>query len=72
MKFKKYPMNRNFMKLVSIRTYNCRQVTEQEIVIKMQSSLVVRKHDIEKNTDEYLTYNNPHFSSVLRENTEFS
>lgn len=48
MKFKKYPMNRNFMKLVSIRTYNCRQVTEQEIVIKMQSSLVVRKHDIEK------------------------
>ena len=71
MKFKKYPMNRNSMKLVSIRTHNCRQVTEQEIVIKMQSSLVVRKHDIEKNTDEYLTYNNPHFSDVLRENIEF-
>lgn len=66
----RYPMSRNSMELVSVRPQKRQQITEHEIVVKMQSSLIVRKHNVEDNTDIYYTHDQPGFAETLKENVE--
>ena len=69
-RFKTYPMNNNSMKLVSIRTQNRKEIEDSEIVVRMQSPLIARRHNAEDNMDTYYTYDNTEFSDVLRENAQ--
>lgn len=68
MKHKKYPMNGNSMRLVSIYMQKLNEIKENEIVIKMQSPLIVRNHDSEKNQDTYYTCCSDGFEQALKEN----
>lgn len=68
MKFKKYPMNENTMTLISIHMQQMNEIKENEIVIKMQSPLIVRNHNSEDNTDIYYTCETEGFEKALKEN----
>lgn len=70
MKHKKYSMNGNAMELVSIRMQRLREIKEEEIVVKMQSPLIVRKHNSEDNSDIYFTYGMDGFENALKENID--
>ena len=48
------------------------EVEGEEIVIRMQSPLIVRRHDSERNTDTYYTCGMEGFERTLKENTDFS
>lgn len=69
MKRKKYPMNGNSMILVSIQMQRLNEIKENEIVIRMLSPLIVRRHNSENNTDIYYTCEMEGFDKALRENT---
>lgn len=69
-RFRKYPMKNNSMKLVSIRTQNRKDITDREIVVKMQSAMLARRHSKEDNKDTYYTYADDEFSDVLKENIQ--
>lgn len=71
MKYKKYPMNGNSMELVSIHMQQMHEIKENEIVIRMQSPLLVRRHDADHNTDRYYTYDMEEFNDALKENVLF-
>lgn len=64
-------MNGNFMKLVSVSLQNLPDIKDTEIIVKMQSSLIARRHDSETNTDMYYTYDQEDFSDVIHENVKF-
>ena len=68
MKYKMFHMNKNSMKLVYVKTKKLREIEENEIIIKMQSSLVARKHNSDDNTDNYYTYEDPEFPEIVKEN----
>lgn len=68
MKRKKYPMNGNSMTLLSIHMQRLNEIKEKEIVIKMLSPLIVRKHNSEDNTDIYYTCETEGFDRALKEN----
>lgn len=70
MKFQKYSMNNNSMQLRDVRSQNRQEITDSEIIVKMQSSLIVRQHNSLDNTDVYYTYDNPEFVEVLKRNVE--
>lgn len=70
MKHKKYPINGNSMELVSIHMQKLNEIKESEIVIKMQSPLIVRNHNSENNKDIYYTYDMDGFAQALKENVE--
>jgi len=70
MKNKVYPMNGNSMKLTSIEMQKKEKIEDSEIVIKMQSSLIVRRHNSEDNTDVYYTCEQDGFAQALKENVE--
>lgn len=71
MQFRPYPMNGNTMQLMSIMLQECKEIVDSEIIIKMQSALIVRRHDSVTNKDIYYTYNHEEFNSVLKENIKF-
>ena len=71
MKFQTYPMNHNSMRLISIQMRERNTIVEPEVIIKMQSPLVVRKHNSADNTDRYYTYDMENFSEVLKDNVSF-
>lgn len=71
MKFHNYPMKNNSMTLTSVRTQKLREIKETEVIIKMQSSLIVRRHEIEMNKDYYYTCHDSEFETVLKENINF-
>lgn len=71
MKYKEYPMEGNTMKLTSIRMQHLNEIRESEIVIRMQSPLVVRQHKAEDNTDLYYTCEMDGFEEALKENIAF-
>lgn len=48
-----YPMGGNSMKLREVKAKKIPEIKESELIIKMQSSLLARKHDPENNTDIY-------------------
>lgn len=68
MKGKKYSLNRNSMTLVSLKIQNCKKIWDSKILIKMQSSLLCRKHDFETNQNIYYAYDQADFSEVLKNN----
>lgn len=68
MKAKVYPVNNNFMKLISITTQKKEKITDSEIVVKMQGSLIARRHNSEDNTDKYYSYDENDFGTVIKEN----
>ncbi len=70
MKYKKYPMDGNSMQLVSVYMQKLNEIRENEIVIKMQSPLIVRNHNSENNQDIYYTYDSEGFQQALKENIE--
>ena len=53
LKYKKCPMNDNSMELVSIYMQKLNEIKENEIIIKMQSPLLVRNHNSKDNSDIY-------------------
>lgn len=67
---KPYPVQNNLMWLKRVGTQKREEITDSEIVVKMQSSLVVRRHNSETNHDEYFTYDHEEFGKVLKENIE--
>ena len=46
------------------------EITDNEIVIRMQSSLIVRRHNSEDNSDIYYTCETEGFGKALKENVE--
>lgn len=68
MKFKKYPMNGNSMQLVSISMQKLNDIRDNEIIIKIQSPLIVRRHNPEDNSDIYYTYEMNGFENALKDN----
>lgn len=71
MKHRKYPMNGNSMALTSIKMQHLNEIRENEIVIRMQSPLIVRHHNAEKNADIYYTCEMDGFEETLKENIAF-
>lgn len=67
----KYPMRCNSMTLVAIDAQKQREIKDTEIVIKMLSSLVVRRHNSLDNSDVYFTYQNEEFEKALKENIDY-
>ncbi len=70
MRYIKYPMASNSMELVSVSVQNLPDITENEIIIKMQSPLVVRRHNSLDNTDIYFTFDMEGFAEALKENID--
>lgn len=68
MQYKNYPLSGNTMRLNEIKLQQRKKITDTEIVVKMQSSLIARKHCSENNTDYYYTYNQPEFGVTVKEN----
>ena len=68
MRMKKYPLNNNAMKLISIKSQNRKEIVDNELVIKMQSPLIVRQHNADTNKDEYYTYDSAEFADKVRDN----
>lgn len=68
MKGTNFHMTHNSMKLVSIRTKEMRDIKDTEIIIKMQSSLIVRRHDVSKNTDIYYSCEDLEFADIAKDN----
>jgi len=69
-KFKTYPMNGNSMQLSAVTIQQCNEIKDTEIVVKMKSSLIVRKHMVEDNKDIYYTYDHERFGEAVKENVE--
>lgn len=70
MRYVKYSMNGNSMELVSIHIEHLKEIKENEIIIKMQSPLIVRRHNSENNSDIYYTYEMDGFEKALKENID--
>lgn len=71
MRLKKYPMEHNSMTLIQIITQKRKEIVDNEIVVKMQSPLIVRRHDAKTNKDNYYCFNQNEFSDVVKENVAF-
>ncbi len=71
LKGRKHPIKDNSMTLVSIRMQPLAEIKEEEIVIKMLSPLIVRKHNAKDNTDVYYTCETEGFAQALQENIAF-
>lgn len=69
-KYKRYPMDGNSMELVSVYMQQLDEIKENEIVIKMQSPLIVRNHDGGDNSDIYYTCEMDGFGQALRKNID--
>lgn len=70
MKFRHYSMNKNSMQLISVYIQNINDITDDEIIIKMQSPLLARYHDNDTNSDSYYTFDKDEFSDVVKENVK--
>lgn len=70
MKYKKYSMNGNSMELAAVHMKRLNEIKENEIVVKMQSPLMVRKHNSGDNSDIYYTCEMEGFEEALKENID--
>lgn len=68
MKYKAYPMNGNSMQLVSMRMQELDEIQDNEIVIKFQSPVIVRRHNADDNSDIYYTCEMDGFQEALKDN----
>lgn len=71
MKNQKYSLSNNSMTLTHVDMQELKEIKEHEIIIKMQSALIVRQHNAETNQDIYYTCEQEGFSEALRENIDF-
>lgn len=72
MKGKPYPMNKNSMRLISIKIRNISEIQDTELIIKMRSALIVRKHNSTDNSDKYYTCEDPEFGEDEGKFEDFS
>lgn len=70
MKMKKYPVSGNTMQLTSVMLQKRKEITDSEVIVKISSSLIVRRHYQEDNSDQYYTFDQPEFGKALKENVE--
>lgn len=71
MKYKPYPVSSgNHMQLLNIETMSLGDIQTSGVLVDFQSSLIVRDHDHEHNTDEFLTCLDSEFSEVVARNVE--
>lgn len=68
MKFKKYPIKNNSMMLLSIQMQKINDIKDNEIIVKIQSPLIVRKHNSDDNSDIYYTCGMDGFEEALKDN----
>lgn len=68
MKHEKYPIKDNFMYLTYVSMQKLNEISDNTLVIKMLSPLMVRKHDMNTNKDRYLVYSDEDFSDTLKAN----
>lgn len=69
MKRKEYPVKGgNRMWLCGVKFRRHSEIEDSEIIVKMQSTLLVRRHNAENNTDIYYTCEDAEFSEVVKEN----
>ena len=66
-----YPMNHNSMTLKEIRIQELPDIMDSEVIVKLKSSLIARRHNSEDNKDHYYTWEDSEFSEVIRENVKF-
>lgn len=71
MKKEKYPLFQNSMTLINIALQNKNDVCDDEIVVKMQSPLIARRHNAETNKDRYYCCYENEFAEVVKENVAF-
>lgn len=67
-KFRRYPMQENSMQLVSVYMQKLDDITDNEIVIKIQSPLIVRRHNSDDNSDVYYNCDMDGFAEALEDN----
>ena len=70
MRKRRHPMSQNSMMLNAIRIQDIPEITDSEIIVKVQSSLIARRHNSEDNTDSYYSCEDPKFSEVIKENVK--
>ena len=68
MKYKTYPMHQNSMRLISVKIRDIPEIQDTELIIKMKSALIVRKHDSTDNSDKYYTCEDLEFGEMVKEN----
>lgn len=68
MKYKPYSMNQNSMRLMAVKIRNIPEIQDTELIIKMRSALIVRKHDSINNSDKYYTCKDLEFGEMVKEN----
>lgn len=68
MKHKPYSMRQNSMRLISVKIRNIPEIQDTELIIKMRSALIVRKHDSTDNSDKYYTCEDPEFGEMVKAN----
>lgn len=67
-KYKKYPMaEENFMILKNVTKLNEENITSEKMLVKMNSPLVIRKHEKDKNKDFYYSYEQEEFEKIAKE-----
>lgn len=63
-----YPLNQNSMQLEDISLVPLAEVLTSEIIVKILSPLIVRKHDRDTNTDTFYTFDQDGFEECVKEN----
>ena len=66
MKYKPYSMNQNSMRLMAVKIRNIPEIQDTELIIKMRSALIVRKHDSINNSDKYYTCKDLEFGEMVK------
>lgn len=69
-KYKRRPMDGNSMQLLSVSMRPLNEIKENEVVVRMLSPLIVRRHNSVDNSDIYYTCEMEEFGSVLKENID--
>lgn len=62
-----YPLNQNSMQLEDISLVPLAEVITSEIIIKMLSPMIARKHDRNTNTDTFYTFDQDGFEECIKE-----
>lgn len=70
-KHKKFSLNNNSIRLISLSFIKIKEPKTEEINIKMMSPLVIRDHDINSNKDNYILYNDKNFNEILNRNNGY-
>lgn len=67
-----YPVHYNYLSISNLDTVDVPVIAGNRALIKFDSALLARRHDREKNTDEFLDFNSEGFNEALKYSTEAS